>query len=501
MDPMNFAYMIMIFSYHIVTLYIYLRLVDVPGVTRAKIVSGILFSLVSSIALSFFLHLAYPIAIVLGIIFIAITTRAKVVLIASGLLISLGMSMGLELLLSLILALPLLLIQLIRGEAIVHSDFSPAIVATIMSILMLFLANRLLAKDRLKKGILFWENRKAILVGLVFSIGIFVQGSLYGRFLLLALDEIPNEPLVQFILIVLPASAIFINAIGLYLWWRYHTTALYQQRIQEREMAAMREQIAALSKGKDILSEMVHRDNKLVPAMYSAVSRFLSSDSMDEQTRATKGLQILNELSELMQAQDRTISAVQGKYKALPSTGIELADAILNYMYQKAADQGTQFNFTLSGDIKESTARVIQVDQFGTLLADLLENALSATFYASHKNVRATMGIVDDCFEITVSDSGVPFEIATLARLGKEKATTRADEGGSGIGWMTIFEILGKTGGSLTITEYADNGDGFTKTITVRFDGMSEYVVQSYRAQEILVAVQRDDLRVELVNI
>ena len=497
---MDFLRMILIFSLYIGTLYIYWRLVDTPGITKAKIAIAVIFSLVASFVFSFIPPIAHPISILLLFAFVAIMTRAKIALIVPGLFISVGATFGLDLIFSLFLSIPLGLIQLIRGEMIVKTDTVLIVLAPILLVTMLIIVNRIFAKGRLKKGILFWDNRKAISVGIVFSMGIMLQSWILSQFVMHEPYEAPSELIIDFIIYRLPFIVLLLNTIGLYLWWRYHTTALYQQRLKEREMAAMGEQIAALSKGKDILSELVHRDNKLVPAMYNAVSRFLSSEGMDEEARA-KGQKILGELSELMQAQEKAISAVQGKYKALPPTGIELADAILNYMYQKAANHGTQFNFALAGGIKEVIPRAIQVDQFGTLLADLLENALSATFYASYKSIKTTMGIIDNCFEVTVSDSGIPFEIATLARLGKEKATTRAGEGGSGIGWMTIFEILGKTGGSLTITEYANKGDGFTKTIAVRFDGMGEYVVQSHRAQEIQVAVQRDDLRVELVNI
>jgi hypothetical protein len=49
------------------------------------------------------------------------------------------------------------------------------------------------------------------------------------------------------------------------------------------------------------------------------------------------------------------------------------------------------------------------------------------------------------------------------------------DEGGSGIGKMELFEIMRATGASLYIEEL-DDGRGFTKRVSVRFDGNGEFV-------------------------
>ena len=105
-----------------------------------------------------------------------------------------------------------------------------------------------------------------------------------------------------------------------------------------------------------------------------------------------------------------------------------------------------------------------------------------------------TMGIVDNCLEITIQDSGIPFEAETLSNLGIKKHTTHADTGGNGIGYLTIFEILNERNASITITEHIPENYAFSKSVNVRFDGKSEYIIHSFRANEIEVPIERGNM-------
>ena len=53
--------------------------------------------------------------------------------------------------------------------------------------------------------------------------------------------------------------------------------------------------------------------------------------------------------------------------------------------------------------------------------------------------------------------------------------------GDSGIGFMTSFEILKKTGASLIIEENKPSVNDYTKIIKIKFDGKNEYdFLQNY---------------------
>lgn len=96
-------------------------------------------------------------------------------------------------------------------------------------------------------------------------------------------------------------------------------------------------------------------------------------------------------------------------------------------------------------------------------------------------------------YQITVFDSGVDFEIDTLSKLGKERVTTHADNGGSGIGFMTTFETLRKAYASLMITEFAHKTP-FSKSVSIIFDGENSFIIQSYRSDILKTAINRDDM-------
>lgn len=80
---------------------------------------------------------------------------------------------------------------------------------------------------------------------------------------------------------------------------------------------------------------------------------------------------------------------------------------------------------------------------------------------------------------IDIFDSGVAFEQETLINFGREKTTTHANAGGSGIGLMTVFEILNFYSASFIIEEFSDSDNTFSKKISVKFDNLNQYIVKA----------------------
>ena len=197
-----------------------------------------------------------------------------------------------------------------------------AIAQSIIFIMLIALTNFLFKMKRLQKGILFWENGQAVWIGIVFSILIMINMSVMG----ISIYHNPGANQVALAVILLQII-INICTFGIYFWWRYHTTALYQQRIKEREAGSYvtktedsKKQITSLTESNDFLSETVHNDNKLIPAMYSAISRFLNSRDVSFNTETeSKGLSILSELDEIMRERKNMILEAQKKYKTLQS--------------------------------------------------------------------------------------------------------------------------------------------------------------------------------------
>ena len=80
--------------------------------------------------------------------------------------------------------------------------------------------------------------------------------------------------------------------------------------------------------------------------------------------------------------------------------------------------------------------------------------------------------------------------LVKLRKMGSQRVTTHAGEGGSGIGLMTLFGILRTTGASFEIEEYPlgeENPDGkkYNKSVGVTFDGKGRLRLVTDRADEL----------------
>lgn len=494
---MDHGQIIKFFGLLIISLYIYMKILDIKDVSKLKKVSAVIFSFIMSIPLSYTPFLYELIFLVSVFIFVSITMRVEINLMITTIIISVGISLGIEILANTILIFFEFLFLLVKAlfENIPEEDISEDninqiliiplnVMPYISFIISTVFINFFFKIKRLKKGFIFLQSKEARWIGIIFSIIIMISRSFGG-----------GGSIAVFVLLV-----INICTIGIHFWWRHHTTMLYQQRIKDRtireklcEIEEKDKQIEYLSECNKFLSETVHRDNKLIPAMYNAVSTFLyNSDINIETEMKTKGMHILSDLDEIMHERKETILKIQREHKSLPSTEMERIDNILNYMLLKASENEIQFDFIIAGSIKSIAESVIQKQKLETLLADLIENAIIAVSYSSYKRILIIMGIVDDYFEINVQDSGIPFEIETLINLGLIKSTTHADKGGSGIGYLSIFKILDESKASLIISEQVPEKYTFSKSIKVRFDSKSEFVIYSYRAEKIKPSAERE---------
>jgi len=457
-------------------IYIYMKILNIRDISKLKILSAIIFSAIASIVMYFFRFCVpdiRPIIILVSVfIYAAIGMRVKTDIMITAAVISGGISYGL------------------MGIAVILSAFvfgvlsrTPNMVLASVLILILSIAstNIIFRISRLKKGFAFLQNAESGGIGIVLS-GIVI--------IAINLIEIKDtqDPTAVLLLI-----GIIVCMIGMLFWWRHNLTELYRKRLNEKTIkeyeAAMAEkdkQINDMNECNDYLSKMLHRDNKLIPAMYYSVKSFLDasakSGSADIQT---EGSRILDGLSEVMQERAKMILNNQRAHKVLQSTKVQLIDSILNFMLLKASKNEIEFDFIMTESVERMTETVIQKDKLEMLLADLIENAIIATSRSTYKKILLTIGIADGCYEINVQDSGIPFEAETLFSLGLKKSTTHAGEGGSGVGYMSTFEILREAGASLIITEYMSKEYSFSKSIKIRFAGEFKYFVYSCRSAEL----------------
>lgn len=346
----------------------------------------------------------------------------------------------------------------------------------------------LISKIRIiKRGMFYLTEDRNIGLGLLISSCILIFS------LTLSLDNWNHNSLVIIFIIGSPLALL-----GLILWIRSIVKRYYKNKLQvrmdeytQKEMEDKDKRIERLEAEVTALAKQVHRDNHLMTSVDRSVQELAECDSAEQRE------QIVGEIHTLYLERNDSIAKEQQKNKILPSTGFALIDSSLSELYVKAAARGISFDLTVSEEPYYLVNNIISQTDLQTLLCDHIKDAIIAVESAGITDGRILVTIEkkDSIFEITIRDNGVDFDADTLARIGKEQVTTHADDGGSGIGFMTTFETLHKIKGSLIITEY-EQKTPFSKSVAFVFDGLNRFVISTYRKEKLERTIDRDDVRI-----
>lgn len=282
-------------------------------------------------------------------------------------------------------------------------------------------------------------------------------------------------------------------------WWQSQLTKSYQKYLRELELESMRTElqqnatrIKELEKKNEELGRLIHKDNKLIPAMEHAVSEYLSSGSSDAGF-LSQGQALLTELKELAETRKGILDTLSSSSTASFQTGIPALNIMLSYMSERARANNISFSCTIIPEALNALPVNLPSDKLSHLLSDLLENSIIACSYATVKQIQLQIYQTRGFFTVEISDSGIPFEIPTLISFGLKKASTHLDHGGSGIGLMDIWKIKEETHASIHIHEY-ETASPFSKKIYLVFDKKNKYIIHTWRDQEIVPLINRNDL-------
>lgn len=263
----------------------------------------------------------------------------------------------------------------------------------------------------------------------------------------------------------------------IFLWWRSHIKNSYFEKINKRDIENMEKNIVGLQAEIDRLKEqnsrlakIIHKDNKLIPAMELAVKDFISSGRSVTSDDNDIASSIINQLEALSSERKGIINCYENANQVLPQTGEASVDAIIRYLKLRADEKNVHFNFSANCNIKHLVSDIISDNDLNTLIADLGENALIAASSQEKPYVLITIGVEGANYCISFFDNGAYFDDKVLKHLGKKQYTTHADEGGSGIGMLTAFELLRRYNASFELNEFI-HSEEFTKKISVYFDG------------------------------
>ena len=272
------------------------------------------------------------------------------------------------------------------------------------------------------------------------------------------------------------------------IWIKHRITKQYENNMQIRTINIQEEEIKekdniieSLKEENLKLSETIHKYNNRFGALQNAIINKLNNEETSEELSIM--LEDLNQMSDSFS--NEVVEATINKI-ILPKTNIYEIDNIFEYMGNMAINNKIGFDLKINNSINDLVDRLISKEDFCTLIGDHIKDAIIAINSSSNKkrHIMSVLGIVDECYEFSIFDTGIEFEMNTLLKLGEERITTHKDSGGSGIGFMTTFKTLKKCNGSLAIEEYPVDSY-YTKQIIFRFDGLNEYRIHSFRNDEI----------------
>lgn len=346
---------------------------------------------------------------------------------------------------------------------------------------------------RLRNGMPFIQNLNNASLGMELSFLIFLI------FIILQAITLPSF-LPQFVLFMF----ILLISMLLLIWWRRKITQSYVEKLRVSEVESLYKEISdkdleieKLHANNEQLARIIHKDNKLIPAMELAVRNYLQSASRMEPGIAEQmGMDLLAKLERMSEERTGIIHTYQEKNAYRQRCGLASIDAIIDYMEKRAVAQTISFEYRYDKNVKEMLPAYINEDDAMHLLSDVIENAIIASTHAETKNMLVHIGFIQSNLFMDISDSGIPFTTETFQNFGVLQYTTHKEQGGSGIGLMDLTKLKKKYKFSLHIYEYPDVASVYTKKIRILFDRKNHFLIQSYRAKELRSTLMRNDLHI-----
>ena len=265
----------------------------------------------------------------------------------------------------------------------------------------------------------------------------------------------------------------------------YYKQKQLEKNIQEyeKEIKDKDNKIEELSKEKFEISKLNHEFYNRQKAMQLKVDNLLSNMN----TEMANEISVIDQINNLSKEYSNKLEEIKHIEK-LPTTEIEEIDDMFKYMQSECIKNNIDFKLQINGNIRHLVNKIIPQDKLVTLIGDHIRDAIIAVNHSQNKfrSIVTVLEENDKIYELRISDTGIEFEPKTLLKLGLEPATTHKEEGGTGIGFITTFETLKETKGTLIIEEkHPMKENDFTKTLIFRFDGKAEYKILTYRSEKI----------------
>lgn len=329
----------------------------------------------------------------------------------------------------------------------------------------------------------FLQKKKFNDIGILISIVILITSSLYGLY--------KKDDITFVVLVLFPALC----GLLLFIWWKIQLTRTYKDILYDNEIKELESTIEKLKQDNETLSKLVHKDNKLIPAMELAVRELMETclTATAQNVITSKTHTLLEALDTLSNERKGILRIQELQPSTMTETGNTRLDTLLRYMRAKAISHEIIFDFVRNANLKHLLETTIDEDSLCTIIADLIDNAIIATKKQQTKHVLFCIDIENQHYCLNFYDSGIPFEAETILNIGKIRITTHAASGGSGIGLMNTFELLKSVSASFIIDETIPSTN-FTKKVSICFDACSEFRIISNRAAITSICSKRENI-------
>jgi signal transduction histidine kinase len=262
---------------------------------------------------------------------------------------------------------------------------------------------------------------------------------------------------------------VILCTLGLLCWVKRESLSSYSEKFHLKINSKLRAENEQLNEVRLYLEKIVHNDSKKLPVYQGVVESLV--ENTENPAMREKALRVLAQIKDTRKEYFERISKELREKKVLLTTGLEFLDAVFKHYQKICAVKDIDFDLIIRG-----TPSIIKQVELETLVVNLLENAIIACEHNSQVYKSIVVNLSDG--GISVIDNGIAFEKETLEFLGKQRVTTHTDSGGSGLGFLTIFEIARTCKASIVITE-----TGEYKSVALKFDGKDEYRVEAQGAE------------------
>ncbi len=268
--------------------------------------------------------------------------------------------------------------------------------------------------------------------------------------------------------------------------------AIIERVLVEKSIEAYGKRVYVLERENEIMGKIIHRDNKILPALETAVVQNLKKSNDEESA------ELLQTVCRYSAERGDDLDLLKQTALTFPQTHVAMIDAILYDLTLQCENAAVDFSVELLSDIREWFAdESLDRTSMNVLISYLGDNAIkSAATISDGGKVKIVIGGAEgNAPFVRVYDNGEPFHTKVLANMGIARITTRKETGGNGYGLQTLFETVRRFDASFTLDEIPC--PPYTKFVEVYFDGQHRIVLHSHRGKSIKAVSGRSDFAVD----